>query len=235
MTLLAGSLGVESLRRELAQAFLREEGILAEVAQAQVRKRFGEEIVQQYDAAHVAYLKERGGDLTEIQVRLRVNRGRLTKWLKTKDGDKPSWNTICLALAAFDVGFERGLPRGRFVTVESLRRCCEHFARDWLPARAKATLSRSDLVALHYGTDSVTWSMASLDTSSDAPQRRERAAEGVMKLAADEGAVIRRDELPRTATPLASYLGSLLDQWSLVWFSVLSLIPYDWKYKESQR
>ena len=217
---LTGSLSqLSPYHRDIARSYLEEKGCAADRLTLKVKQSFDKAIIGTYREAIQNALMDAGGDFVGIKMMLRKDKSLLSRWLNRKI--VPTWDTLCLAVAAFDVDLGSGLPRGRKAAIGAIAEAL--VLLQWEVFRRSSTpLDAFGLACVHYASLSLAWRRALMTRD---PQSLERAADAIGDKVADErfGKRVRGHRM----------LEDTVNGWSGSWYVFHYLIPYDWQYKRT--
>ena len=181
-----------------------------------VKRVFDEAIIGTYREVLQTAVASVGGNPGAIALKLRKHKGLLSRWRSGKV--VPNWETLCLAVAAFDVDLGDDLPRGRRAVTEAIKRTL-NVLRAQLFHNPTSSLDDGDLVCLHYASLSLQWWHAQ---QTRKPDHLIAATESLARKVAAEipGKRISRHEDVEDA----------IRGWSKCWFVFHYVVPYDWQY-----
>ena len=203
-------------QRDLAECYLQEKGFTFERAAREVRQSFDGAIISTYREVVQAVLKKAGGGLVEIKTKLGKHKSLLSRW---RSGEAvPDWETLCLAIAAFDVDLGGSLPRGRDAVIEAIKRTLI-VIRQKMFHQPGSPLSRGDLACLHYASLSVAWWNAQ---KTKKPSHLLAAGESVARHVAAE--------VPDRRIKGYEDINEAISGWSTYWFVFHYVVPYNWQY-----
>ena len=216
--LLPGSLAITSpVQSDLAREYFEERGVNAEESSQQIKQKFIAAIVGVYRGKIVNALKKVGGDPVTITEKLEMHRATQWRWAKERVG--PTFETYCLAMAAFDVDLGPDLPRGREAVLNAMGVTLS-FVRREITGKSEAKPSRSDIVYLHFTSLSKHWWIAQ---ATERPHHLNNALEAIGRSIMQAG--------ERVPLPSAEGVRNVLREWNTEWCLFHFLSPYSWLFE----
>lgn len=178
----------------------------------EVKKRFDTSIVAFYKSTFEDVLEDLGRDTEVIGTELRKDRGLVHKW-KTKG---MGWDSLFLALAAYDVEMDGRFPRGRDAVRYGVIESIKSIRDNRLPG-SRVPLRKGDIECLYHLTQSKSWYHAQV--SRDLPQLERLGA-----------TIIERVRRRVPGTPLCDYrdIEDVIEAWLFPWLLFQTAIRYEW-------
>jgi hypothetical protein len=221
-SLLPGSL-VRPLefQRDQVSELLRQKRLKPDWLTQELKRHFDKAIVAVYRGMIDDSLKESGADLFAIAERLLKNKGVLNRWLNDKA--VPDWETVYLAIAAFDLDVRQiGFPRGREAVVAALRKSLEVVRERLSPKRSlNCPPDRNTIVCLHYAVFNPQWWNAQRTRD---PKHLVAATDTIRRKAARQA--------PSLVIDSHEDIERIIEPWGSSWLIFHSAIPYGWQYPE---
>jgi len=214
---LVGSLrGLLVFQRDVATCYMHEKGLTVSHVERLVKRTFEGAIVGVYREVLQSALTKAGGDLVEVAIRLKKDKSLRSRWGRGKV--VPDWDTLCLAIAAFDVDVGGGLPRGRRAVIEAIKKTLVTLQVD-LFRESATVLSDGDLACLHYASLNVRWWHAQKTRDRDQ-----------LLVAVEDIADRVAAEIPGKRITTHTDVEDTIRGWAKCWFVFHNTVPYDWQY-----
>lgn len=208
-------------QREHVGKLLRQKRLQPDRLTRDFKVAFDQAVISVYRGLLDASLTGAGADAREIALKLVKNKGIRSRWLTGRSS--MDWETLYLAIAAFDVDVRRiGFPRGREAVIRALAANMP-LVRDRLFAgrHEECTVSHETIVCLHYTGFSPQWWNA--QRTRDARQ-----------LAAATDAIRHHVLRHAPAVRIGGHedIERIIEPWGTAWIAFLNLIPYEWTFLE---
>ena len=206
---------------DVALCYVEELNLSARRTRRRVREWFEKTIIGTYrDVIQIA-LSESHADHLEICLKLEKDKSVLSRWRRGRV--KPQWDTLCLAVAAFDVELGDRFPRGRDTVIGAIAQTLRYIKGDLL-GEPTGALERSELAYLHYASLSPQWWAA----------QKTRNQRDLTAVAERLGRKVA-SEIPGKATCDYREIERIIAAWGKEWFLFHEVIPYRWEYYPRSR